>query len=310
MGDDDDKIVEQHVEKLGEQAKEPKKNLSEPWWTDARKIFVGQILTLMLTPASVAVTFFLTEHYKAPNPKIEYISVGKRVFQYESSGSVAQQIKNEPRLAAAFRELLPRASLSLKDPQMCVAWLDGGDWERDCEDAYRNVTNQLKEMAEAAGQQLASGRKTTNTIPFLNESLSSAKRAYRILEPFAKELNEQRTVVRPRSGSAELTVGIMNNGASDGTINREAVIRFSGQIVKVYTDHYLPIKAHGFEEVTFVTARENEGKYFGEWDPEQEKAIKIWSDLLKRGEEVSLELTVKVGDKTDSIKSTVPKESK
>src|SRR6266849_1139716 len=92
----------------------------ELWWTDARKMFLGQALTLLLTPASVALTFYLTQHYKAPDPRVEYISATPRVFAYAPPASFAEQIRNESSLAATFRELLPRLSLSLKDPGMCT----------------------------------------------------------------------------------------------------------------------------------------------------------------------------------------------
>ncbi len=101
----------------------------------------------------------------------------------------------------------------------------------------------------------------------------------------------------------------MNRGASDGLVFERATVRFNGGEFHAYTEKYVPIGAHSFAEVSFTTAREENGQFYGTVDNGEEPVIKKWSDLIKQGKEVPFELVVTVSDKTVSIKTgAVPEE--
>jgi len=282
----------------------------EPWWTDARKVLVTQILTLLLTPASVAVTYYLTEAYKAPRPNIEYVSASPLYFAAIPSRALADRINSEARLAWGFREELRRISALQEGPKGCVAWLDGEDWDSDCANVYKGLLNQMKGMLQTAIDQLKRGQPANLSLPLFSETnqLADAERALTIVEDFSKELAELQSKSQSRSGDVKITVGILNRGASDGTILRGASLRFAGQQIKISASDYTAIKAHSFAEVSFTTPREDAGKIYGTWTVGEEAAVKKWSDMVKKGDEVQFELLVSVSDKKASIAGSVPKE--
>jgi hypothetical protein len=114
-----------------------------PWWTDATKVLVTQLVVLVLTPISVAMTVYITEATKAPKPRMEYVASSPLYPAVEPDRSFATQINGNPFLSLRFREELRNASLGTPNPTAAASWLDGRAWDPEYEDTYRAVTNQL-----------------------------------------------------------------------------------------------------------------------------------------------------------------------
>jgi len=285
-------------------------NAKDSWWTDARKILAGQALTLLLTPASVAVTYYLTERYKAPRPDLQYVSADALKVVTEPSPTFRNRINSESHLAWGFRDEVRKASLALQDPQVCVSWLDGGAWDSDCIRLYRSVTNQMIGMVRVTIDQLRRGGSTQGSIsdPLGSRQLGEAERGLRIAEDFARELTRLDSTESSRSGDVRFAVGVLNRGASDGTVFSEASLTFGHETFHVYAQDYVTIQAHSFKEVTFESARADDGHVSGTWARGEEDVITSWSKTVKKGQEIPFTLTITLSNKTASIDGTVAKE--
>jgi hypothetical protein len=282
----------------------------EPWWTDARKTLVGQGLTLLLTPASVAVTYYLTEHYKAPKPSAEYVGATAYYFANVPSPELADKIKGTPSVAQAFR-----TELRQQPNAKCVDWLDEGEFDSECTRLYRNVALQLERAMEEWIDRIKQGRPTQNQpraadplialmFPSPPETIKSIAVVKEVLKGF-DDLQKQKSV---RSGGVGINVGVLNKGDSDGTVFNAATLRFQGRALTVHSDKYLPVAAHAFAEVLFEPPWEDKGEYFGSRSVGEESIVKAWSDLVKKGNEIEFELKFNLSDKETSIKGSVPRE--
>src|SRR5712692_1830897 len=162
---------------------EPKNEVSadqkEGWWTDARKTLLTQVLTLLLTPASVAVTVYLTEVYKAPTPYTEYIDAYPRFPVAAPSDSIRDEINSDPLLATRLRQDLARRSPN----KNCGGWLDGDAWESSCEITYKAVASEAEREIQRMIQKLKGGAaaapysRDALTIPDIAEANRTHKAA-------------------------------------------------------------------------------------------------------------------------------------
>ena len=280
-----------------------------PWWTDARKVLVTQFVVLILTPVSVAVTVYVTEASKAPKPRIEYVTSSPLYPVVEPDRSFAERINGNPDLSWRFRQELGNATLGTPNPIAAASWLDGRAWDADYADTYRHVTNQIIGTIKLAIKHPAS-EQLAKLLPQPDPTEFPAMLA--IVEAFAKELADLdlKSKNATRSGSVRIGVGILNAGASDGTVFDEAVLTFRGQKIHVHMPKYVPVKSHGFEEVVFESPSIEGGELTGQWTVGEEEAVKNFITLITQGEELPFEITITLSDKTASFKTTVSKEEK
>ena len=271
-------------------------NADKSWFTNIRTVLLTQALTVILTPACIAVTLYLIDSGKAPKPDIRYVNAYPQYIQSEPSFSLVAKINDNPGLASDFRSIVRQASISKDDGETCAAWLDGGSWDSDCLAVYESVTNQMRGVLREA---MAQGHGSIQE--------SRARDSLKILEELKKELTSVEATKQPRAGNVALTVGVLNTGGSDGTVFADALLKFNNKLMHVSAGGYTAVGAHGFSEIVFATAREDGGKFLGSFTEGEEPAIKAWSDLVKGGHEIPFELTITLSGKSDVIKGTVPK---
>jgi len=298
---DDPRDDDDGVEAGRREGVEPPEGKSEGWRADTKKILLAQVLTLILTPATVGVTLYFTEEFKAPKPRVEYTRVEPYVFLEEPSAALRERILAEPRLVESLRvELMKRNA-----PPECVAWLDGEDWQGQCRGLYASSAEQSgAQLADVIGR-LKDSDFRGSPLNMMFPSREDGLRAGKILTELKNELASLGSREPERSGDVEIRVGLLNAGASDGTVFNSARITFAGGSFSAYAKEYVAIKSHSFSEVSFVTAREYDGEVYGRWSDGDEKAIKAWSDLVKKGEEFPFTVTVTVSDNKATAKSSV-----
>lgn len=265
--------------------------------TDTGKFLVIQVLAVLLTPASIALTLFLIERDKAPRPDIQYVSALPLYTVIEPSSGFVTKINDDPGLSSDFRNEIRQASLSKDNPEMCTSWLDGGSWDNDCLAIYKSVINQMDGMLKGI---VVQGHGSVQE--------ARARNSVRNLQEFKRELTKVENTALPRAGGVTLNVGVLNAGDSAGTIFAEGLLKFNNQVMHVSTENYTAIGAHGFSEVPFTTAREDGGKLLGTYKNGEEPIVKAWSDLVKSGNEIPFELTITLSGKKEAIKGSVPKE--
>jgi len=270
---------------------------TERWLTDTRKILLTQLLTVILTPTCVALTFFLLEHSKAPKPDIQYVRASPRYFATEPVSSLVTRINNDPGLASDFRKDIRDAGSSADNTATCTNWLDEGSWDSDCLAVYKSAAGEMRGMLLAVAAQGNGSIQETR-----------AKSSLKIIEDLRKELIAVENAKELRAGNVTLTVGVLNTGDLGGTVFADALLKFDNRAMHVSADQYKEVTGHSFSEVLFNTAREDNGKYWGTFTVGEEPIIKAWSDLVKGGKEIPFELTITLNGRTDTIKGTVSRE--
>lgn len=277
----------------------------EPWWTDARKSALSTLIALLVTPLSVVVTLVVTESYKAARPSIEYVNGSAGFFAPEPSPAVAEQVRKNNFVSTVLRQQVRVAATSSgKDPIECARWLDGGDWDADWLPIYRQVTKESEaQLHVALTMNLKSQKLREIGLPVVDKK--DQEEALKIIEAFRSELDSFDSRPRPRAGDAEITVGILNKGSEDGTIFRDATIWFEGNRMPVQAPAFKVVKAHSFEEITFRTGFEQDGKVRNKASKAVDSVVKKWSDKVKNGG-VSFRIDVMVSDKTRSKEGSVP----
>ena len=271
--------------------------LGQGWFTDVRKIFLTQALTVILTPTCVALTLYMIERSKAPKPDLQYVSATPEYFVIEPSASLVASINNDPGLSSELRSELLQANPTKDSSSSCSSWLDGGSWDANCLGVYKSVSNQIR----------------GNLLGIVSQGHGSiqearAKSSLVIIEGLRKELTRVENANQPRAGNVSMTVGVLNVGDADGTIFSTASLTFNGKTMDVSAERYTPISAHGFSEIEFTTPREDAGTFFGTFTDGQQPVIKAWSDLVKSGAEIPFQLTLTLSEKKAEIKGTVPKQ--
>jgi hypothetical protein len=73
----------------------------------------------------------------------------------------------------------------------------------------------------------------------------------------------------------------------------------------MFADAYIPIKAHGFEQITFVTPYFVDDEFRHRLTLGQEETVKELTNLLKEGKELPVTITITVSDRTASFSDTV-----
>lgn len=265
--------------------------------TDATKILWTQILAVILTPVSVALTLYLVQRSRAPRPDIQYVKALPGYIVIEPLSSFATQIDDDPGLYSAFTNQIGQYRASNDNSPTCIGWLNGDTWDNDCMAVYKGVVNLVTGDVKGVAEQ---------GLGTIQEA--RAKNSLKILDAFRKELARAANAKQPRAGSVTLNVGVLNAGDSDGTIFQDGLLKFKNLVLHVSADHYTPIGPLGFSEVSFTTAREDSGQFYGDYKKGEESTIKVWSDLVKTGNEIPFELTITLSGKKEAIKSTVPKE--
>jgi hypothetical protein len=101
----------------------------------------------------------------------------------------------------------------------------------------------------------------------------------------------------PRAGNVGITVGILNSGDSDGTLDSSALLTLPWGHLDAHAERYTAVRAHGFEKVTFLTPW-FDGKHFrGEITKGDEEAVKKLTEKVRKGEKVTFTIDVSLSDK-------------
>jgi len=217
------------------------------------------------------------------------------------------RIGDEPRVVAALQMELGKRNA----PPTCTAWLDGQRGDPDCEALLKSSATQAEAQLKDMMSKMKRGGPRSPPPPgfdLMFPDLIDAERALKVVVALREELTRLSSVRAPRSGGAEFVVGIMNTGASDGTVFNRGRLTFHGGEFNVFADGYVAAKAHSFVEVTFRTARETQGETEGSWTTGEEGIVKAWSDLVKKGNEIPFTLVVTMSSKSVSTKGRLYKE--
>lgn len=278
-----------------------------PWLTEGRKALITQALAVLLTPLTVAVTLYLTEVLKHPTPRLEYVSSQVGYVTAEPPRSIAESIESIPRLSTMYRDELAQLRDSAGNSLInCSTWLsEDGQWDSDCLDPYIKVTAKLKSMIAALVRDLKSHKPPPPALAALFPNLKDAEIELTALNEITAGFNTVSKSALPRTGNASISVGVLNTGASDGTIFPKAAVTFGDKTVHVYAEKYVAVKAHDFQEIKYITPW-FDGKDVREgWQPGDEDAVKALTQEIRDGKKVPFTIEVTLSDRKQSISGTI-----
>jgi hypothetical protein len=283
--------------------------------SDARKLLIAQVITLLATPLSVAITVYMTDKIKEAKPELEYVGTAEYVFSAKPEPTDRELIVTAKRLSPMFREALQQPPPNIEYPIACTKWLDDdSDWDADCLDILRSTALKLKGNVEGALNNMEVAANTNFPLRPPAKTLENAREDIKRLDTIVGRLEVVKKIPASRSGTVEIEVGVLNSGSSDGTIPSRAEVKFSGGTFHVYATSskenpagYVVVKAHTFIAAKFKTARESDGDISGTYTVGEEAIIKKWSSLIRSGEEVPFGISIALSKRLASITGSVPK---
>jgi len=268
----------------------------ESWLTDARKALVTQLLAVIITPATVAITIVLTEKYKSAKPLIEYRWATADAVAAPPPDSVADAINRRPKLATAFRqELLKMPPAATDSTPQCAAWLDGESWDDACLAPLITVTNSL--LAQTTVD-LAAMRERKKNLPTrfaptkveIDEAEADIRGLTNIRTTVIAHRNRQRHAL---SGAVTIMIGVLNAGDSDCTVHEDARLQWKGKEVQV-TGVFEVVEAHHFKEIDFRTSALSDVTIDMPFRPSDEPILRALSEDVQNRRPVHLTLFLNV----------------
>jgi hypothetical protein len=285
-----------------------------------KKAFVTTIISILLSPLSVALGYFLSHSLETPRLNIEYINP---TFWYESStlsSDILASIKANPDLIIRLKESL--AMVSHESSDNCTGWLNEQPWSDVCinqaleaannlldatiaedEAINKNVTAiekweprgsrpppQLQPMSISSGEIIyimLRNKDKPSVLSMLRGAVNVTKQQIAILKKLIEDLQRiEKCAYTIRSGKVSLKIGFLNSGGRDGVVFNNGTISFGGQQVNIRSESYTVVKAHSFEEIYFEVDSSMSDK----------ASITHWEDYVKNKKELKLEISVKAGD--------------
>ena len=245
----------------------------------ARKALIATLVSILLSPLSVVLGFFLGHTLQNPRLTIEDVSQSYHMVNHNLSDGLMKELVAQPLLVTQLRDMLGR-NLNNQEQSSCIDWLDGEPWRDTC---TRDVLRAARTLKVAAV-----------TDPPLSPILASLRPPPAQLQQFATILDHliaeleaiDKDTSNARTGDMSFQVGVLNAGDFDGVLSKYGHLRFAGGRISIYAAKYTVIKAHGFEEIEFSV---------DDGPPNERKALDAWRLHVKSRDETPFELLLRTG---------------
>lgn len=218
------------------------------WWTETKKLLLSQLVTILITPASIYLAFYLTEHAKVAKAEIHESSI-------EYNGTVDVNRPNDSVLANIrdCRTLYNDLQLSLKNDPEAIDWLvNNGSWTSNCKTVFKNAASYTITSIEASKTMTSS----FNHLPA--ENRMEIEKALFAAKEFVKTINTldsiDKTMPMQLTGQVTLTFDFINPTSFDGVLDKNVVLKYDKTEVPLKLDKgYLQLKQHSFLKVVINT---------------------------------------------------------
>lgn len=248
----------------------------------SQKAFITTIVSILLSPLSVALGFYLNHALQKPQLRVDTLDK----TYYTESRTMPEFIRNSlqalPLLSAQIRDVITRTELA-KGEISCVDWLDGKPWRDGCFDTVLTAARGMDSaVLAAAASRPPKGLESVVPSP---AEVIAARSAIKTLVDWLVAASADTHEVR--SGKMCFQANIINSGDFDGVVLRFASLKFPTGTISIGADKYTVIKAHGYDKVEFCT----------DIDAEGEKASHdAWAELVKTFAKTSFDVEITTGD--------------
>jgi hypothetical protein len=262
-------------------ADEPKSAPLTSEESTSRKAFITTLISIVMSPISVALGFYLNQSLQKPQLRIEGSSQEYSLESHVIPASVTQSIRALPTLSTNLRDVITRLELAQGEIR-CVDWLDGKPWKDSCFETVMSAAHGLSDsLSEATRINLPDddlGVRTETDLAASGAALTS------LIRWLASASSDDEAI---RTGDVCLHVDLFNSGYSDGVVLREGRLRFDRGEFAIDAETHTVVKAHGYEETEFCT---------GSVVDSEEAALAAWSTSVRGHEETAYELVVSISD--------------
>lgn len=327
-----DKQREASEEPLGK-SKETPTIVESAAKADSRKALITTVIAIALNPISLVAGYFINHSLQAPKMGIQN-TIPVYTFAPKQLGAEGlKALADAPRMSASIRNTIVQRAPSGSPQSVCTLWLDGKDWNGDCE---ANVIDALNGTQESANLDIAALKSNIQTIeswqppaPLVLEPVNTPdaevmrvmqsiqggqfdpKRALAQFRFYLREYEKNRTALQqltdafdrmlkaPDAVTSDLSfkVGVLNSGDSDGVVFDTGKVSIGGQNFNLSSDDYKVVKSHSYEAVEFTM-------FYGEIDAEKRKISEI---VQHQNVETPYQIEIKSGNKTLHADGVLPK---
>lgn len=248
-----------------------------PSESTSRKAFITTLVSILLSPLSVALGFYLNHILQKPDLRIDTVDQTFVVESHAIPRDVVKAIASTPILSAQLRESITR--LEQSSPPQCVDWLDGETWDDDCFAVVSTAAQGLMNSVSAAGASRVP-RWLIDAAPSKTELSAAATALNTLITWLSSASNSDDT---PRTGDMCFDANVVNSGDFDGVITRKGHLRFDGKDVTLFSDKYTIVKAHGYEKITYCTKNALDADSVKRED---------WRKIVKSGKNATYSITI------------------
>lgn len=250
-----------------------------------QKALIATLISVVLSPIGVGLGWYLSHMLARAKLQVEYVEPIYVVEMPEFDAAILDKLRANRDVTSRLRDVLARNNAKTD----CRRWLDVEVWNSDClaviADAARGVRDILDVSAEALAANIKALEKWSppkempdldlvpglEQIPFallarqdkqmamatMRGYQRTARRSVEGLDPLIQELQRLEKAEGNRTGKAQVDVGILNVGDSDGVVPPKAALVFRGSRFPLKaTDengapYYGVVKAHSFIQIRF-----------------------------------------------------------
>jgi hypothetical protein len=247
-----------------------------------RKAFITTLVSILLSPLSVALGFYLNHVLQKPQLHVQELG---QIYYLESHllpRNVLSGIQALPLLSAQLRDVITRTELA-KGDVTCVDWLDDKPWRDKCFDTVLTAARGI-DSAILATSFTRPPKGLETTLPTAAEILSFRSALKPLVEWLATSSADKKQV---RTGGYCVLAHVVNTGDIDGVVLNAALLRFEKGSVTINAEKYTVVKAHGYEQIEFCAESALDG---------EKASLDAWGVAVKSRDETPFEVVLKTGD--------------
>lgn len=226
----------------------------------AKKAFVTTLVSIVLSPLSVCLGFYLNDYLQKPKIAVDEISINYYLNKVEIPRSTVEKVKKHLLLVLFFKDDLKNTS-----GMDCSEWMKTYKTEFGCLRAINESVEKLRNILNYN----SSVPRSAKDRNYNDDDLSSMNTCLADIDGIINSLAME---IPARSGLIDFKIGIINSGGSDGVVKSRGELSFDQGKFSLIASKYVVIKAHGFETVVFKPNFKT---------PDEEVAFKIWSNAIK-----------------------------
>ncbi len=227
----------------------------------SRRAFITTIVSILLSPLSVVLGFYLNHILQKPDLRIDLVDQEIIVENHVIPEKLVSKLAADHILSEQLRESITRLEQTM--PPQFVSWIDGEKWNDDCITVVNTGAQGVLSIISTTDVSRVPGPLVV-TVPSKDELKSATVELQELIQWLSSISKNDET---PKTGDMCFTANVINSGDYDGVLLRKGLLKFSSKEMALFADKYVVVKAHGYEQIKYCTATaiDSDSKTLGEW---------------------------------------------